>query len=432
MLLGAMGIAAVQSLWSAVPKNRVQEQAANTPAPVVPSPQPSGQPPPASPVPTPKTEATLIAPPGLPLPAPALPGMPPAAGPVGPAPALDLAPAPAVAASERLEEHLKASKSPDAGVRRKAASALGTFLTHPNEVVRRKASKALAQMGADAAAAEAALEAAAKDADEEVRQSSGRALDNLNDTVIAKAIKTRETLFALAKELKAKEPEDRIKALYKIAAFGSDANVVGEQIIEAMQDKVNAVQSAASETLERVNPMVHPHVVAILRGKNKREAIHALGELGGEAVIAVPLVLYCNDNIFFWGGANPKAGQFYEDLFPVIAKIAPKDKRFSATVLASVSAPNTKRDRTLRDRRIAAIAQLAVIDASTADKVAALVAALEDGEGAIQAITALEEYGADAKPAIPALKKLKTAPNPATRDAAITAIAKIELASSPP
>jgi hypothetical protein len=61
--------------------------------------------------------------------------------------------------------------------------------------------------------------------------------------------------------------------------------------------------------------------------------------------------------------------------------------------------------------------------------VAALVAALADGEAAVQLIGALEGFGADAKPALPALKKLKTSSVEAVRTAAITAIAKIESAA---
>jgi HEAT repeat protein len=209
-------------------------------------------------------------------------------------------------------------------------------------------------MGADAAPAAIELEKAVKDDDAEVRKHASQALENLDAVAIEKAKKTREAVVALANGLKASEPEERVKTLYKIAAFERNGDAVGEQVIEAMQDKIGAVRTAASETLSRINPKVHPHVVAILREKNKREAIQALGELGDGAVIAVPLLLHCNDDVFFWGGGKPKAGQFYEDLFPVIAKIAPADRRFSAAVLSYVSTTNSRRDGMLRQRRISA------------------------------------------------------------------------------
>ncbi len=351
---------------------------------------------------------------------------------IAPAPKVVLMPPPPPRSvvAVRLAESIKASKDPDAAVRRTAAVALGAYLTDADKALRRDASKALAEMGAEAEPAAAALDKAAKDGDDEVRGFARRALDNLN--AIAEAAKIRAEVERVAKGLNAAEPEERVKSLHKIGDFGVAANCVGEQVIEAMQSKVGAIQTTAAETLEKINPKVHPHVVAILRGKNKREAILALGELGSEATITVPLLLYCNDKTFFWGGGNPKAGNFYEDLFPVLVKIAPNDKRLAASVMGCVSAPNTRQDRTLRDRRLAGIAQLSVIDAKTADKVAALVAALDDGEAIVQVIRSLGEYGADATPALPALKKLKTASGNATRDAAILAIAKIESASLSP
>ena len=66
------------------------------------------------------------------------------------------------------------------------------------------------------------------------------------------------------------------------------------------------------------------------------------------------------------------------------------------------------------------------IDATTADKVGALVAALGDEEAIIEVIGALEQIGEDAKVALPALKKLKMSKIDTIRNAAITAIAKIE------
>jgi HEAT repeat protein len=85
-----------------------------------------------------------------------------------------------------------------------------------------------------------------------------------------------------------------------------------------------------------------------------------------------------------------------------------------------------KNDKPTRDRRLAGIAQLGVIEATTEAKVSALIAALNDEEVVFQAIKTLETYGKDAKEAIPALKKLKTSMKEAVKNAAITALAKIE------
>ena len=311
-------------------------------------------------------------------------------------------------ATAELDAHVKGSSDPDAAVRKQAAVGLATFLRDSDVRLRRKAALALAAMGSEAEPASEALREAAKDTDVEVRTATRQTLEEIEEVAaVRKKAEIGKAAAAVAKDLKAVEPEDRVKTLHKIAAFGPDANVVGESVIEAMRDKVGAVQTAAAEALAKINPEVSPHIVTILtpRGTGKREAIAALGELGAKARIAVPFLIYCNDNPFFWGGGNPKAGKFHEDLFPTIAKIAPQDKRFAESVLGCISAPNPRRDRTLRDRRLSGIAQLKTIDATTADKVGALVAALGDEEAIIEVIGALEQIGEDAKVALPGSRR---------------------------
>ncbi len=262
---------------------------------------------------------------------------------------------------------------------------------------------------------------AVNDGDVDVRRAARKAIENLDAAVAAReTAKLREALEGPLKQLKAKEAEKRIKALEQIAAFGKKANeIAGEQLIDAMADKVAEVRVAASETLEKVNPKVHPHVFTILHGMNKHGAISSLAQLGSDAGIAIPLLLYLNN--------NPSAGSLgYQDLFPFIAKIGPKDKRFAAAVITSVSAPNPRGDNTLQSRRIAGIAQLPVIEAENAEKVKALVAAMDDGFQLLHVVETLEGYGKDAAPALPLLKKLKVSPNDTLRNAAFRAIAKIE------
>ncbi len=343
-----------------------------------------------------------------------------------------------------LESQTKRSQHPNEEIRRRAAIGLATFLTDPDVLIRRKAIQALAAMGFDAEPVWEDIKHAAKDKDAEVRNFANQSLQEFDKiTSRRKAEEIRKAILAAAKELNDTQPEKRVKALNKLAASGPAANIVCEQIIEAMRDKVGAVATAATEALAQVNPTLHPHVTAILRGPNKRAAITALGDLGPEAAPALPLLLYCNENMVFWGGGKEiqrpptvitptgvtppvEPLRTYEDLFPIIAKIAPSDKRFATAVLTAISTPNLKTDRTLRERRLAGIEQLKVIDASTVDKVTALVVAMQDGENLIPVINALEEFGDEAKAALPLLRKLKQSPNSTISNAAIRALAKIE------
>jgi hypothetical protein len=66
------------------------------------------------------------------------------------------------------------------------------------------------------------------------------------------------------------------------------------------------------------------------------------------------------------------------------------------------------------------------IAAEPSDKVKALIVALEDGEYALFVIKALQEFGKDAEPALPLLKKLKLSSVDGIRQAATEAIKKIE------
>ncbi|HEY1191502.1 MAG TPA: hypothetical protein VGE74_27960 [Gemmata sp.] len=247
------------------------------------------------------------------------------------------------------------------------------------------------------------------------------------------AAPTREDqLKLLAKELKAPTVEAKIKALKLIEAYGVEANAVGESLIEAMADSTPAVRDRASEVLEKVNPRVHPHVFTILRGMNKVAAIRSLGELRGEAVIAIPLLL---------SSCEVHGPGF---VFPVVAKIAPKDKRFANAVFAVIGNPKS-------DRRVgpvggimhngsdlyAGLIQLEVIEATPAEKVESLVKSLQKAVDRVdegywveddihQLIIHLQKYRADAKTALPILKKLKLSPRDPLRNAATKAIREIE------
>jgi HEAT repeat protein len=319
--------------------------------------------------------------------------------------------------------------NPNTVVRRTAIVGLASRLRDQDTAVRRQAISRLADIGPDAELVSDDIRAAVEDADPEVRTTAKRICGRLESLAAdRKRQETRRLVVECAKRLKAKDPVERVKALMDLEKFGPDAEVVGEQVIETMRDEIGAVQTAAAAALEKINPKVHPHIVAIVRGpkSGRRAAVMALGGLGEDARIALPILLQCNDNAFLWGGGNPKAGRYHEDLFPLIAKVAPKDKRFVTAVLTYVAAPNPQRDRTIRDRRLAGIAQLESLEADTTKKIDALVEALADIDTVVPVICALEGYGTDAKPAIPKLRELKSSRIESIRDAAIKALAKIE------
>lgn len=322
-----------------------------------------------------------------------------------------------------MQALIKTSKDPDAAIRAKAAFVLGTRLRRDNDEPRLRIAEALVEMGADAEPAHEALRDAVKDGDADVRRAARKALDKLD---AAKSAKEREIILSLAKEIGAKEPAKRIKALDQIAAYGSKANIVGEQLIDAMMHtQPSGVREAAALALEKVNLEVYPHVFAMLRGEAKEQfaAIAALGTLGKKADITVQLLLKCHFQpsvLRLDPGARDRL-----DNFPVIAKIAPKDKRFAEKVLSEISTPPINDDGFNSRRRISGLEQLNVINASPDEKVKALSEALKH-DHTVEVIRALQGLGKDAKAALPELMKLKDWDNEAIQKAAREAIEKIE------
>jgi serine/threonine protein kinase len=335
------------------------------------------------------------------------------------------------AANKELDRIVTDSKAADPAVRRKAVDDLSMFLANRSVQIRRKAVQALAGMGVDAEPATAALQEATKDTDIEVRKQARKALDGISETLAAmKTAKAHEAVLAIAKDLKSKDAPKRLKALQQIAEYGPDANIVGEQIIEAMVDKVPAIQTAAADTLLKVNPKVQPHVVTVLFGMEKHAAVEALEKLGTEAAITIPLLIALLQNTTAAGdSAYVIQNVRRHDMFMTLTKIAPKDKRVAAVVLSSIAArlpPTSPPFGTGALKRRAALEQLSVIDAEAAEKVKACLAALVDGVQAPRVIASLEGMGKEAATALPTLKKLTTAPNDAVRKAAVKAISAIE------
>ncbi|VTT97642.1 ---NA--- : HEAT-repeat-containing PBS lyase OS=Anabaena sp. 90 GN=ANA_C10863 PE=4 SV=1 [Gemmataceae bacterium] len=327
-----------------------------------------------------------------------------------------------------------AAKDPDADARQKAAKGLAVWLTRGDPSLRRTAAEALAGLKGDAQPALAALRGAEADPDADVQKFAKLALENY-----AAAGRRGEELAALVVALKAKEPEDRVKALRKIGTYGADGaaatdavadalrdrekvvqdaaaaalkainpdaeavalcavglqardpkarvavleevaalgpkgKVATEYLIEAAADKVESVQAAAIKALEQANPPLAGPVAALVRGpaEDRVRAADALAELGAAAAPAVPLLLSTGERPKLWGT------EAHHDVFPAVAKIAPANKRFAAAVLAAVAAPNPGGEAALTARRAAGLAHLDVIDATTAEKVAALQAAAAD------------------------------------------------------
>jgi len=236
----------------------------------------------------------------------------------------------------------------------------------------------------------------------------------------------RAEVARLAVELQRPEVERRIRAMNKLGDCGPIAiPSVRVTLAVALLDEELAIRVSALETLGKLAPKCKEHVQAMIEKRTASEklaAMNRLGELGKEAFIAIPLLLKFNDKPSLWGGG--KKG--HESLFPIIASIDINDPLFGEVVLAFVKAPNASGVTWIRERREAGMAHLNSIPAQREAKIEALVSGLDDPDTAIAVIHALQEYGKDAAPALPKLRKLKESASTSVRATAILAITKIE------
>ncbi len=166
-------------------------------------------------------------------------------------------------------------------------------------------------------------------------------------------------------------------------------------------------------------------VVTILYDKSEVE-IHdsekALGKLGVRAEGALPALKYR----WFTSIADPRALEVDYSALEALVAVGPDDPVVINEVLKLVSAP--PKDRLAYNNRSEGLRHLDSIDAPNAKKVAALVAALADPESRLAVVRRLERYGADAKPALPALMGLTLDGDVKVRDAAAKAVEKISAA----
>ena len=240
--------------------------------------------------------------------------------------------------------------------------------------------------------------------------------------------KIEENLKGAVVNLKNKNPEVRLrtaKGLAKLPIIPELKEIVGEALVEAMMDPVPIVRNAAAEAVDKIDPAIHPHIMTLIIGEDKRGAWVGLEKLGKEARFALP--------ILFASYRNPSLPQFIEvdyvraEWLVSLAKIAPNDTRVVQIMLQEVvRAPAAPGFDSLQRQR-QAISLLDKIGGDKKAKIKVLVTALNSPSLALVAIDAIEKMGLpESLEAIPALKAMKLSSDDAVRNAATKALTKIE------
>src|SRR5262249_48665542 len=106
---------------------------------------------------------------------------------------------------------------------------------------------------------------------------------------------TKALLELLKKDIVAKQPADRVKAIKAAAAMGEKALPVARDVCGRITDANPAVGKAAIEAVQDICPDLYDPVLALLKAKRSDNILRAATQLGAlkeKAAPAIPVVLY--------------------------------------------------------------------------------------------------------------------------------------------
>jgi len=241
-------------------------------------------------------------------------------------------------------------------------------------------------------------------------------------------------------QLKSEKRDDRVAAAERLRKMGEKARPAARALCEAIVSPSESVRRSALEALEKVDPALYKQVVLLVVDENVYnhvQASNALSVMGVEGAAAVPVLLAHAKKVYSVEYDFPHVEVLIADI-AALAKLGPGEPE---VVELFKELTKFQKDRFGRYRgwqvRTVAISALVATGKAQPDRrkelVPVLVAATEstdsrqqDETTSIAAIKALGEFGADAKAAIPALKKLKFSSSMPVREAARAALDKIE------
>src|SRR5262245_49446840 len=153
-----------------------------------------------------------------------------------------------------------------------------------------------------------------------------------------------ETVKALARDLKAKDTQTKLKAAEELGKLGPKAADAAKELCDAALDPNAEVAQAALFALATVRPDIFKPLRTLLRDKIERNRVGAakeLGELGSEAepatyVLVKTLTASLAKDVKGRKGVDPVDDQ----LFAALLKIGPEDAE-SIKLLKGVAGPGT-------------------------------------------------------------------------------------------
>jgi hypothetical protein len=252
-------------------------------------------------------------------------------------------------------------------------------------------------------------------------------------------------------EKRLKDREQRVAAARALAKMGKRGRLAARSLCQAIVEETGETRTILLETLEKIHPDLHRHVVPLCVDENSYNhmaASRGIRALEKDGIGGLPILLAHarwaageSDGPYrLFAGQWQNENMLSEDLRS-LASLAPTDSDVIKLLSKMVTWPDPENRQYYRGRgvRPLAIELLRTIgikhDKLRKELVPALVRGLKDMRSErvfrerttmLAAIRALGDFGPDAKEAVPALKKEKLNPDQNVRDTVTSALAKIE------
>jgi len=242
------------------------------------------------------------------------------------------------------------------------------------------------------------------------------------------------TVADLEKLLRSRGAADRIKAAEALARLGPDARSALGTLGETLVDQDARVQKSALDALERIDPKAYQFVLTALIDRDpeaRTRAIRELSKLGREGTVGLPMLVRTYEAELGTRGRTRTVPEIAAILRATCA-IAPREQRVIRLVLETIKTNPFPQDHVRDDqsRRLSSLSDIAVdllndIEITSPIKVKYLLLVLAD-RPSVTIIGRLAALGPDAREAVPVLTELKRHSEGPIREAATSALERIQ------
>lgn len=247
-------------------------------------------------------------------------------------------------------------------------------------------------------------------------------------------------LAKLAKNLKARDPKTRLKAIEDAGKMGDGAKSLATELCDLILDANGACSTAALVALETVRPDLYKPLAKLLLDKNERVKLIGIQELTALGKRALPTVRVLLNVLRQNLNEHPQSQYALSPQVFEALKAMPADDAETLNLMRSIATPGgiktilagfgKKPSSSANAQRHAALDYLALWAGTTELRQRAIIPLLVSGFDnevtVIGCVTLVGKYGRVSKDVLPTLKQLKLSSDIAVREAATKAVEAIE------